>query len=611
MQQSFKLLGISHSAFLHQSSKKSHTNADIKRSSVLVPNGKRKTPEEVRISATLTEYKPPPKKKPKKNPLTAVSTDEKVKQFLLQFPPANGTHYDLKELVVGLLENDASPSIYTSPMKQVHDSLQKLGKVVCSRVTLQRRCKSYINDVVLPRAGDDGAAMGRRPLIAIENIPRLNERALEVVGMTQDSNDLVSSMQRLVAQDREERGLPQQTTSNPNFAHHTRARYDALASLQPGIARVNNSSARTQGIRRQMAKLSERNLLTNISTTVTFNFVRGEWVDKPDNLPEGCRLAYKLIEAVMGCPMLPVPSWQVFNYYMTSYYTFKGTSHRSGNGNEWSRVSNESLDRGMRSHTSIKKCGEESVCNGLTVRWMDSANACGELLPIVQIFEGFGEDIMPKDDYLFLEVPGLSVGSTTDARLSDAPGYVVFKKLGASMMPFHTWYNLTILAPYYKQVRKKHGYSSEDTELPEQEHARVYCDSDMTNIACLTNYTEMERNHKNGLAFAKFGSKTTDWCQPMDVGSGFKQKKQMAKFTTTEARDQRLEQTIRSFLESKHHRVSSCFKRVTENMRPSWSVLPLAHEFMVRPGSNKKWKRPLLMLVLSTESQKPAPISTR
>jgi hypothetical protein len=51
----------------------------------------------------------------------------------------------------------------------------------------------------------------------------------------------------------------------------------------------------------------------------------------------------------------------------------------------------------------------------------------------------------------------------------------------------------------------------------------------MTNIACLTNYTEMERNHKNGLAFAKFGSKTTDWCQPMDVGSGFKQKKQMAK----------------------------------------------------------------------------------
>jgi hypothetical protein len=55
MKESFKLLGISHAAFLHQSSKKSHTNAEIKRSSILVPNGKRKSPEEVRISATLAE----------------------------------------------------------------------------------------------------------------------------------------------------------------------------------------------------------------------------------------------------------------------------------------------------------------------------------------------------------------------------------------------------------------------------------------------------------------------------------------------------------------------------------------------------------------------------
>jgi hypothetical protein len=57
----------------------------------------------------------------------------------------------------------------------------------------------------------------------------------------------------------------------------------------------------------------------------------------------------------------------------------------------------------------------------------------------------------------------------------------------------------------------------EDNELPEQEHACVYCGSDMTSIAYLTNYTKMERNHKKGLAFAKFDSKTTAWCHPMDV----------------------------------------------------------------------------------------------
>jgi hypothetical protein len=68
MQQSFKLLGISNAAFVHQRAKKSRTNADIKRSSILVPNGKRNSPEEVRVSAALAENNPPPKKKPKKNP---------------------------------------------------------------------------------------------------------------------------------------------------------------------------------------------------------------------------------------------------------------------------------------------------------------------------------------------------------------------------------------------------------------------------------------------------------------------------------------------------------------------------------------------------------------
>jgi hypothetical protein len=47
---------------------------------------------------------------------------------------------------------------------------------------------------------------------------------------------------------------------------------NALASLQPCIARVSSSSARTQGTRRQMAKLSERNLYSNISTTVKLQF---------------------------------------------------------------------------------------------------------------------------------------------------------------------------------------------------------------------------------------------------------------------------------------------------------------------------------------------------
>jgi len=79
----------------------------------------------------------------------------KVEQFLKQFPPANGTHYDLRELVVGLLENSASP-IYKCSIRKLHGSLHVHKKIVCTGKTLQRRCKSYVDEAVMPRAGDDG-----------------------------------------------------------------------------------------------------------------------------------------------------------------------------------------------------------------------------------------------------------------------------------------------------------------------------------------------------------------------------------------------------------------------------------------------------------------------
>jgi hypothetical protein len=44
MQQSFKLLGIHNAALVYRSSKKSHINADNKRSRIFVPRGKRNNP---------------------------------------------------------------------------------------------------------------------------------------------------------------------------------------------------------------------------------------------------------------------------------------------------------------------------------------------------------------------------------------------------------------------------------------------------------------------------------------------------------------------------------------------------------------------------------------
>ncbi|KAG7345145.1 hypothetical protein IV203_032676 [Nitzschia inconspicua] len=72
----------------------------------------------------------------------------------------------------------------------------------------------------------------------------------------------------------------------------------------------------------------------------------------------------------------------------------------------------------------------------------------------------------------------------------------------------------------------------------------------MTNIACITSYAEMERNLKNGIAFAKFGVQTTGWTQACDVGSGFRTKTSKSRTTIAESCDEALMTTFTRILES-------------------------------------------------------------
>ncbi|KAG7358796.1 hypothetical protein IV203_015385 [Nitzschia inconspicua] len=357
MESSFKLLGLAFSAKNFQSGRRSETNVKIKSSYVNIPVEKRKAPEDVQQAAVLA-LAPPPKKSRKSAanpaPLPAESLEGKVREFVAMTPPANGTIYDLRELVQALCVQASSP-IYQLSAKKVAPVLKLLGKLVCGVSTLERRCTSYRRDLILPSTGDDGAAVGRRPLISIHNIPDLNGNVLVNVGMTEGRDDLENCMNQIVAREREERGLPPQLSNTKYFSKHTRSKYDALASSLPGVARVKTSTTRTQGVRRQMARGSERNLYANIATVLDFNFIPGKWENKPDNLPEGARLAHSIIESAKGQEMHPCPAWQIFNYDFTPYYTWKGTSHRCADGDTWSRVSVESLDRGLRKHTSIKK----------------------------------------------------------------------------------------------------------------------------------------------------------------------------------------------------------------------------------------------------------------
>ncbi|KAG7353966.1 hypothetical protein IV203_003322 [Nitzschia inconspicua] len=187
MESSFKLLGLAFSAKNFQSGRRSETNVEIKRSYVNIPVEKRKAPEDVRQAAVFA-LAPPPKKSRKSAanpaPLPAESLEGKVREFVATTPPANGTIYDLRELVQALCVQASSP-IYQLSAKKVAPVLKLLGKLVCGVSTLERRCTSYRRDLILPSTGDDGAAVGRRPLISIHNIPDLNGNVLVNEGMTE------------------------------------------------------------------------------------------------------------------------------------------------------------------------------------------------------------------------------------------------------------------------------------------------------------------------------------------------------------------------------------------------------------------------------------------
>jgi hypothetical protein len=143
--------------------------------------------------------------------------------------------------------------------------------------------------------------------------------------------------------------------------------------------------------------------------------------------------------------------YQIINYDTTQYFALRLSSHRqSGRGDEWVRVSAASMARGARKHTSAKQRGEESSLNGMTVKWTDATTASGMVFPMTMEFDGFSESEMPKSEFLFLSVAGLSINGHLDARQHKACGYVVLKRKGVSLEKFHAWYTHRVIGDYFK-----------------------------------------------------------------------------------------------------------------------------------------------------------------
>eukprot|EP00536_Pseudo-nitzschia_multiseries_P004259 jgi/Psemu1/9606/gm1.9606_g len=102
-------------------------------------------------------------------------------------------------------------------------------------------------------------------------------------------------------------------------------------------------------------------------------------------------------------------------------------------------------------------------CNGLNVKWCEGATAWGHMMRRVSIFSALSDNEMPGKPFIVVEVP-----------------------------------------------------------VPQDVAARVWVDSDMSQMSRRSQLATIESLFKKGMYYNKIGAKTTNCFQPMDIGPFFK-----------------------------------------------------------------------------------------
>jgi hypothetical protein len=94
---------------------------------------------------------------------------------------------------------------------------------------------------------------------------------------------------------------------------------------------------------------------------------------------------------------------------------------------------------------------------------------------IVCIISGVSEEEMPEDEFMVVEIEGVSQNGHMSVG-DRMPGYLFFIRKDASADRFFAWYYKSIIVlPTNKEVREMYG-------LPKQEEVVLYLDSDSPNL---------------------------------------------------------------------------------------------------------------------------------
>jgi hypothetical protein len=179
--------------------------------------------------------------------------------------------------------------------------------------------------------------------------------------------------------------------------------------------------------------------------------------------------------------------------------------------------------------------------NGFRIKHTFTFSAAGQMAPVYTTVAGLSEKEMPEETcpsgMFAIKIPGLAVGSDVDPS-NNLPGYVVFlRKTGDNSLDRrrHQHYRESVFLPFVEKVRNQWDNHVPGTEVPEHLTAVSYCDSDLAQMAVVTDGAQMKINEEVRIVLNKQSAARSGTEQAADLCALFRLLKAHGKITTCAA----------------------------------------------------------------------------
>ena len=125
------------------------------------------------------------------------------------------------------------------------------------------------------------------------------------------------------------------------------------------------------------------------------------------------------------------------------------------------------------------------------------------------------------------------------------------------------WFYQNITIPTCNKIRSTFGKTipmqNPGVELPDDSQFVLWGDSDIPYLQRMTSPERIQNSMENGLLFAKFGAKTTENTQPLDLGPFFKILRMNGKNMTSEGTEKPLTFAVNTLFKRLRTEKNCCY----------------------------------------------------